>query len=404
MRTRSFNWRRAALLACFSMLSACSDSPPAQPQGCNPTCSAGYTCVQSLCTALCNPTCAPGQTCAVVNGATQCVGAQGDGGVDDITDVPADNAQPPDVAADVTGSDTGADTVTPPPDAPPPGDGGADAPMDAYVRPPCGGVGQLCCGADPMVAGSTGSCAGNALCNRTTQRCEAFTPEANECTATASCPAGQVCALGDLCGMGTRSCLRCIPTPTMGALPAGSPCNGSMPCADGICANSRCTRTCVPGAVGDAACAMFDPQSVCAELTQSVSVDGGLGPVVTFGACIRGCRRDADCMDAAANRRCGLSMRRTDDVLLQTCRVPGGTLASGAACPLNPTNTRDPMMYCQSGQCFSVPSSMTTGYCSAFCMTDADCPMPGYACHDIPFFRPSGAMAPTQPIRMCERM
>jgi hypothetical protein len=83
--------------------------------------------------------------------------------------------------------------------------------------------------------------------------------------------------------------------------------------------------------------------------------------------------------------------------------VAFGTLAAGAACPLNPTSNSDPMMYCQSGQCFAVPMNTTTGYCSTFCATDADCPATARACRDIPFFRPSGTTAPTQPIRMCER-
>ena len=343
-------------------------APPDATSSCTPACSLGYTCVSGACLALCNPACTAGEACTVRDGSTVCVRL--DGGID-----------------------------APAPDAP-----AMDAAPDA-APVPCGMTGQACCGYDPMIPDQVGSCAGTNLCDRATRRCVAYTPETNECTATGECPSGQVCALNELCSGGTRSCLRCIARATAGALPAGAACGGTITgaCADGICANGRCTRTCVPGAAGDAVCRTFNPQSVCAELSQSVRVDGALSNPATFGACIRACARDADCNDATGNLRCGLSVRRIDDRYLQTCRVAFGALTAGAACPLAPTSGTDAMMYCQSGQCFSTPTSMTTGFCSAFCATDTDCPTAARFCRDIPFFRPSGASAPTQPIRMCEQ-
>jgi len=377
---------------------ATADAAPdvTSPPMCSPACSAGYTCVAGVCVARCNPVCGAGETCVVRDGFTVCLRTPVDAGADapPVMDVPA--------AMDVPAMDRPPTTDAPPGmDAPP----AMDAPADA-ASAPCGMTGQPCCGFDPSIPSSVGSCRGANLCDRTSRRCVAYTLEMNECTTTGECPAGQVCGLGEFCSGGTRSCLRCSPRVTTGALAAGAPCGGMItaPCADGICANGRCTRTCVPGAAGDSVCRSFSAGTVCAELQQSVRLDGGAtSNPVTFGACIRSCRRDMDCADAAGNLRCGLSVRRLDDSLLQTCRVAFGTIAAGAGCPLAPTSGSDPMMYCQSGQCFSVPTSMTTGSCSAYCVTDADCPASAPACRDIPFFRPSGTAAPTQPIRMCER-
>jgi hypothetical protein len=367
------------------------------PPTCTPACSAGYTCVAGACVALCNPMCGAGETCTVRDGVTVCLRITVDAG-SDVADVPA--------TMDVPAGDRPAPTDAPVGmDAPPTMDAPAmDVPADTAPAP-CGMTAQPCCGFDPTIPSSVGSCRGANVCDRTTRRCVAYTLESNECTTTGECPAGQVCGLGDFCSSNTRSCLRCTARVGMGALAAGMPCGGAItaPCADGLCANGRCTRACVPGAAGDAVCQGFRAGTVCAELQQSVRLEAGTSNPVTFGACIRACRRDMDCADPTGNLRCGLSVRRLDDSLLQTCRVAFGTIAAGANCPLNPTSGSDPMMYCQSGQCFSVPTSMTTGFCSAFCATDADCPASAPACRDIPFFRPSGTGAPTQPIRMCER-
>jgi len=361
------------------------------PPTCTPACSAGYTCVSGACVARCNPVCGAGETCIVRDGVTVCLRTPVDAGTDvaDVpatTDAPMDRPATPDVPVGM--------------DAPPT----MDAPADAAPAP-CGMTGQPCCGFDPADPTSVGSCRGANQCDRTTRRCVAYTPETNECTTTGECPAGQVCGFGEFCSGNTRSCLRCAARVTTGALAAGAPCGGAIttPCSDGICANGRCTRACVPGAAGDALCQGFRAGAICAELSQSVRLDAGLSNPVTFGACIRGCRRDVDCADATGNLRCGLSVRRLDDSLLQTCRVAFGAIAAGAACPLAPSSGSDPLMYCQSGQCFSVPTSMTTGFCSAYCVTDADCPASAPACRGIPFFRPSGTAAPTQIIRMCER-
>jgi len=391
-------WLRALALTCTFAMAACGDDgPAATPATCTPACSAGYTCVTGACLAACNPACAVGETCVVRGGASMCATGSVDAGDDVAADVPVPPRDVPPSVDTLPGMD-----VPPPMDMPP----GVDAPPPVDVmRAPCGMTDQPCCGFDPTVPTSVGSCVGANVCDRTTRRCVAYTLEMNECTTTGECAAGQVCGLGELCSGGTRSCLRCQPRATTGALAAGAPCGGSItaPCADGICANGRCTRTCVPGAAGDAVCQGFSAGTICAELSQSVRLEAGTSNPITFGACIRSCRRDMDCMDAAGNLRCGLSIRRLDDTLQQTCRVPFGSIGTGAACPLNPSSGSDMAMYCQSGQCFSIPMNTTTGFCSTFCATDADCPASARACRDIPFFRPSGTTAPTQPIRMCER-
>ncbi len=389
-------WLRALVLTCTFALAACGDDgPAATPATCSPACSAGFTCVTGSCVAACNPACVAGETCVVRNGASTCQGASVDAGDDVAADLPLALETPP-------GVDTPPTMDLPPPmDTPP----GMDAPPADVMRAPCGMTGQPCCGLDPMSMNASGACMGANVCDAMTRRCVAYTLEMNECTTTGECPAGQVCGLGELCSGGTRSCLRCQPRATMGALAAGAPCGGMItaPCADGICVNNRCSRTCVPGAAGDAVCQGFSAGTICGELSQFVRVDGGLSNPITFGACVRSCRRDMDCADAAGNLRCRLSTRRIDDTLQQTCRVAFGTLAAGAACPLAPSSGSDPTMYCQNDQCFAVPMSVTAGYCSAFCATDADCPASAPACRDIPFIRPSGSMSPAQPIRMCER-
>jgi hypothetical protein len=359
---------------------ASADAPRDVALTCTPVCSLGFTCVAGACVPLCNPPCSAAETCSVRDGFTVCLRNAADAGIDAAGD------RPP---APDAGIDAASDR--------------AEAAVDAAPAP-CGLTGQACCGFDPMIPEQTGACRGANLCDRATRRCAAYTPEADECTTTGECPAGQVCATGERCSGGTRSCLRCIPRSAAGTLAAGAPCGGTITgaCADGICANGRCTRACVPGAAGDSVCEGFRAGSVCAELSQSIRLDGGLSNPVTFGACIRGCARDADCADAAGNLRCGLSIRRIDDRYLQTCRIPFGAIAPGAACPLVPASRTDPMMFCAS-ECFSVPTSMTTGYCSAFCATDADCPASARFCRDVPFFRPSGGAAGTVPVRMCEQ-
>lgn len=325
----------------------------------------------------CNPACGAGELCVIRAGAPICATLiTPDGSTDDIVDAttPSDGPQPP---TDVTAP---SDVPVTPTDVSPV-DGG---------RPPCGMTGQPCC---------LNACVGNNVCNSTTMRCEAFTPEADECTSTAMCAAGRVCTYSSLCSGGTRVCLKC--QAPQGALTAGTQC-GSMTglCATGVCANSACTVTCAPGEAGNTACRAFDPLTICSELGPVFqNLDGGRGPVSAFGACLRTCRRDADCPSFA---RCGLAQQRVSDSFVQTCSVPRAMLTAGAVCPITPTSFSDQSQLCQSGQCFGATSTATMGNCSAFCATDADCPTALPRCREIPFTRPSET-GTSIPIRMCDR-
>lgn len=371
------------LLAVVVSAAACSnDSTPGTPATCTPACRDGFTCVAGACVSACNPACSASEVCTVTSGIATCIATA-----------------PTDAGTDVTLADTSTTDVTQPSDVELP-DATTDvapstdvAPVDGG-RPPCGMTGLPCCNS---------VCVGNNVCNSTTMRCEAYTPEAGECVSSSMCPSGQVCTYGQVCSGGTRTCLKCM-APPMG-LPAGAACGPTtMPCTTGVCANSVCTGTCAPGAAGDEACQRFNPQTVCSELAPTYqTVDGGRGPLATFGACIRACRRDADCASPA---RCGLAAQRIADTLIQTCRVPFERLAPGVACPTMPTSDTDPMQWCQSGQCIPDTNSATErmGHCSAFCATDADCPSALPHCVEFAFRRPSfpTTMA-TVPIRMCDR-
>lgn len=329
----------------------------------------------------CNPACSSTETCVVQGGAATCVANATDGGADVVDATTPDVEQPDVTQPDVPQADT-----TPPTDVPPPMD---MAPVDGG-RPACGMTGQPCC--------NRYACSGNNFCSRSTMRCEAFTPEADECTTTATCATGLVCRFGERCSGGERACLRCLAPVSMGAA-EGASCVSAV-CAGGVCAPDVCRAACVPGAAGDAACRAINPRYFCSEFSSTFrNTDGGLAPVTLLGACVPGCQRNADC---SGTTRCGMVGQGIPDTLTLYCRAPFGRLTSGMACPLTPTSDTDPMQYCESGQCFNNGMSMTMGNCSAYCATDADCPSVFPHCRDIPFTRPSG-MGSTVPIRMCDR-
>jgi hypothetical protein len=387
MRPSSFGWLRAAVFVSAVAFSACSDGGSSGTASCTPACRDGFACVSGTCVSACNPACGAGELCVTRAGVPVCATLiTPDGSTDDIVDAttPGDTTQPP---TDVTLPDGNVpDTVTPPTDV---------GSVDGGVRPPCGMTGQPCC--------NTYACTGNNFCNSSTMRCQAFTPETDECTTTAVCPAGRVCGFGARCSGGERSCLRCIAPDAMGS-PEGAACNLPMTafCANNLCVSAACRTACALGPAGDAACRALNPNSACAEFSSTpIAPDGGVGPTTLLGACVPTCLRDADC---TGGLRCGMSGQGINDTLLLYCRRSFGTLPSGAVCPMTPSSLSDPTMFCQSSQCLAQMGSSTMGNCTAFCATDADCPAVFPRCRETPFFRPSYPVATsTVPIRMCDR-
>lgn len=404
MRLSSRRWLRAlALLASFA-LGACAANPASTPT-CTPACRAGFQCVNGACVSPCNPPCAANETCVTPPAGPMCMlNPAGDSGVADAAGM--DGA----ALTDSANTEAAVGPEGSPSDAPSTGDGPvtADASGDAPSAPdamdgsadsgraPCGLVGQGCCNGY--------ACAAGASCNAM-MRCEAVVPEADECTTTGVCPAGQACGFGAYCSGGTRPCLRCI-TPIAGGLSAGMPCGGSVTtsCAANLCASGACRTACALGTMaGLTTCRSTDPQGVCAEYSSTSRLaDGGLGPTTVFGACVHSCAREADC---TGGQHCALLGQAVTDDYVTFCRSTVGTIPLGGRCLLNPTSRTDLSMYCstaQGWQCVaqSTSATETMGYCSAFCSTDTDCPSVLPHCTTQSFYRPSGT-GTFVPLRMC---
>jgi hypothetical protein len=385
-------WIFAVVFASTALVGCGDSTPTTSTTTCSPVCSAGYTCAGNLCVALCNPSCSAGETCRVRAGGTVCeIGSDNDAGSDigetrDVLQPPGDMVTPSDMT--MTG-----DTVAPPPDVPvtPPGDAGDGG----ATRPPCGMAGMACC-ANPTGSASPPYryCFGASLCNETTMRCDAYTPEPNECTATARCEAGNVCSGFFSCG--PRNCFRCSPRGSGAAI--GGACGTGMPCAEGVCWDGFCRAPCAYGGDGDAQCRARDPRSICTEFALGSSSDGGPGPAVPAGICTPSCTRNADCPTGTT---CRMLFDNARDSLVLVCRQSFGTIAPGGSCPRSPTSDTDRTMYCQNDQCLT-QTGASEGYCSSFCSTDADCPGAMYQCTDVRFRRPS-RIEPGVPFRWCTR-
>jgi len=375
MHRKSFSWWTA--LAVCACVAGCGSDPPAPSSGgCTPACSAGYVCQGSACVAACNPACGAGESCVVRNGTSACVTSE--------AGVPNDLG-----GADVPLTDTGnppppppGDSSVPPADAPPGGDAGM-----------CGLTGQPCCGGRV--------CLGNGICDN--NRCGTITPAMGECTTTAQCPSGMVCqGLNSNC-MAPRWCLSCGQP---GMRPLGAQCMSSSECSTGLCFGGLCSAACVFGRDGDARCQALNPQMTCVQITNSnrgFSVDGStVTSVSTFGGCARSCRRDGDC---ATGTVCALNTNLAADRFDQICVVPSaGTLAGGAMCDPNPPAPDGGMPYppntfCQSASCIPTVGEHT-GYCPAFCVTEADCPANAPVCDEfLSWIRP--VSRGNQTIRNC---
>jgi hypothetical protein len=139
----------------------------------------------------------------------------------------------------------------------------------------------------------------------------------------------------------------------------------------------------------------MNPRMICGQFTSRPRTDGGTPPITTFGGCVRSCTRNGDC---EASQVCRLQRNDFEDRLDQVCGSTTGMLVPGAACNPNPPAGSTAAAFCNNSQC--IATSETTGYCSPFCATDADCPSPAYACISFMFGRPSGSV---QLIRMCGR-
>ncbi len=416
-------------LVLAALCGACSDTTTATP--CEPACGAGEVCNFGVCTVRCNPPCASGQQCIVMGGATTCVGL--DAGVRDASNdlstdnppsdnpLPTDNpppvdnpppidnpapadvtppsdtttmpettvpvdVPPPDITAPmdtVTPTDTPSMDTAPPTDVPTmtdATDAARDAtdvvdvtdtgPMDVYVRPPCGGAGQPCCG----IAGSETACRDGLICNATSRgTCVDVTRSPGECVTTAGCTAGRVC--GGPTGCGERWCYSCqMP----GALAFDLACNpdmGGRDCNSGVCQRGRCTTACSLGAAGDDQCSRVAAGARCAAFYYGINLNeaGAPGRWITLGYCARGCVRATDCTDG---RVCVASANLIDDRIDFVCQTTSRTGAAGAPCTAGST--------CQSGLCVNLG---TSSVCMAPCQVDSDCPL-ALACRAVSLYRP----------------
>jgi hypothetical protein len=407
-------------LALMLASTGCGDSGASTP--CEPACGAGEVCNFGVCTLRCNPACAAGFQCVIERGATTCVGV--DASVRDVAnDLSSDVTSPPDVTppdapppADVPIVDgpmpvdaplpdvtVPADAPAPDvivPDLPPPSDAPSDivapmdipapmdvtvptdvprdtpdvtdttAPMDVFVRPPCGGAGQPCCG----IAGSETACRDGLICNATTRgTCVDVTRQTGECVTSATCGTGRVC--GGPTGCGERWCYSCQ---TPGALAFDLPCNPDMAgrdCNSGVCQRGRCTTACSLGPAGDDECGRVSAGARCVAFYYGINLsDAGVpGRWITLGYCARGCTRATDCADG---RACVASANLIDDRLDFVCQTTTRVGATGAAC------TSGSM--CQSGLCVNLG---TSAVCMAPCAVDSDCPL-ALACRAVSLFRP----------------
>ena len=399
-RPQRSRWAYAWMWAAVSLAGCGESSPVVMGVQCFPACRAGTVCAPSgTCVSACNPACGAAETCVGSGATARCERGDGDGGA--ATDLGAGDAQ----ATDTGGvSDAGTADAGPTPDAPswtdlgapvdgafgdvvaPPTDGGPSA--DAFTPPTnCGLAGQPCCVGRACYGG--GYCVGS-TCAAPTAR------DPGECTRPDDCPAGQACGGLFTCGGGadggvtdagavlTRGCFLCGTPP--GASAFGAACTNNSTCATGLCSGGRCTVACAVGAAGDATCAARGASYRCLNLFFSAV---SMGPITTLGVCAPTCARESDC---AADSACVPRLNYFADRMDFACVAPSATLTGRPGDACNPSGVTT----CRNILCVGLTAS--TGYCTAPCSADADCPASAPVCDAISFSRPGGG---GQPGRAC---
>ncbi len=356
------------LLGALAWGSACSDDPPSTTVTCTPACRTGFACVNGACVSACNPPCGSGERCDTSSSVARCVAGGTDAAVTDATapddtgspsndlgapqDVtaPGDAGSPVDVTAPTdAGTSTDVVTVT---------DVGVDA-----MAAPCGRAGEPCCNGRACLNG--GQCVSNV--------CATATPVMNECTSSAECGDGGVCGGPFECG-GSRRCYQCEAPPGTAAF--GAACVSGNDCRSGVCSSRRCSAPCAYGPAGDTACAAAGAGYACTAAFYRPSMTD---PITTLGVCNQRCAANRECSGGAA---CVPLLDYFADRMDFICSPTTLTGAPGDACDPSGTTT------CQSLLC--VPTSMTAGYCTAPCATDADCPAAAPVCDALTVIRPSG--------------
>ncbi|MEZ4406077.1 MAG: hypothetical protein R3A52_06350 [Polyangiales bacterium] len=356
------------LLGALAWGSACSDSASNTPTVCTPACRTGFACVNGACVSACNPPCGSGERCDTTSSVARCVAADTDAAVSDAA-VTDDVTTPSDLGGDLDVS-APADTGSPVDDVTQPADAGAptDAPMVTDVGADamavaCGRSGEPCCQGRACLNG--GQCVSSV--------CVTATPVMNECTSSGECGDGGVCGGPFECG-GSRRCYQCEAPPGMGTF--GAACMSGSECRSGVCSNRRCSQPCVYGSAGDTACAAAGAGYVCtAAFFRPMMTD----PITTLGVCNQRCAANRECAGGAA---CVPLLDYFADRMDFICAPSTLTGAPGDAC--NPSGATT----CRSLLC--VPTSMTAGYCTAPCATDADCPAAAPVCDALTVIRPSG--------------
>jgi len=355
------------LFAALAVSGCSSDTPDPGTTTCFPECRAGTVCSPAgACVSACNPTCGAGETCQGSGASARCVPGTDGGSTTDLGPTESDvleTDRPPAV-------DTGGDAGTP----------GADG---SALLPGCGMSGQPCC--------SGRGCYGAGYCEGTT--CRMPTRQAGECNRPEDCTGGQACVGVFLCGGGadagvddagvvaSRRCFLCGTSSGTGVV--GAPCTDGGMCSTGVCFANRCSLACSVGDEGDASCRARGASLRC---TNAFFQPAAMGPVSTLGFCAPACAREADCpSDTACSPQLNFFTDRMDFFCIATTRTP----RIGDAC--NPA-----MSACRNGLC--IPTSATTGYCTAPCIDAADCPASAPLCDPITFNRPSGM---GQPGRAC---
>jgi hypothetical protein len=208
------------------------------------------------------------------------------------------------------------------------------------------------------------------------------------CVRPTDCTGGKMCRVVTLCSGAV--CTTC--QSSAGTTNAFQPCTADGQCKSGLCDQYRkvCTTPCANAISGDADCvATHGPNVVCSDLSLNVTsgADGGTTTGL-LGFCARGCGHDADC---GTGQVCSAfyndGMNRMD-ITCNPPQYPSAPKNYGQAC----TTASD----CKNGACLSFGAGK---YCSAHCVSSADCGGATPTCDVVSLVLPGGA---SQDVFMCQ--